>query len=156
MLARCLEQPQGMALVGQLGEGPQLAPALAFMATSARDHGAVGPAVQLLRRALAASPAHHGAALLLVHTLELTQDLSAGLQVGRCKTWLLPWLRSLGRGAGCLQAAAAVQFMARLCVLLVLVLMLMVLMLCRWPSTIAERQMCSWGLGCSYSRWCSC
>jgi hypothetical protein len=71
VLARCMEQPQGMALLEQLGEGPQLAPALTFMATGARDHGAVGPATQLLRRALAASPAHHGAALLLVRALVL-------------------------------------------------------------------------------------
>ncbi len=82
MLARCLEQPQGMALLQDLGSGPHLAASLAFIATSARDHGAVGPAIELLRRALQAAPSHSSVALLLSHTLELSQDLAAGLQVG--------------------------------------------------------------------------
>lgn len=72
-LAECLEREGGIAGVRATVDGDggmQAAAALAFVATAAKDPGAVDAAVELMRDAASIAPGVPAYALALMHTLE--------------------------------------------------------------------------------------
>ena len=90
LLAKCLRDPTGLdCLLKELGGTsgaanasslkPNLAPALAYVATAVKEHGALEAAAELYRRAVALAPSSGSYALNLCHTLEAAGALEEAL-----------------------------------------------------------------------------
>eukprot|EP00741_Cyanophora_paradoxa_P008807 tig00001376_g8524.t1 len=80
-LAGCVKAPSGLALLlSELQSVPSAAPALAFLATVVKEHGAVEEAVSLYERAVELAPASASYALNYVHTLEVLARYERALE----------------------------------------------------------------------------
>ena len=76
-LAESLQSPLGLeCLYEELSTAATVASALAFLATSIKDHGAVDEAIRLYQRTLKLEPAAGSYALNLMHSLEVSLPLS--------------------------------------------------------------------------------
>lgn len=83
-LAESLQSPLGLeCLYEELSTAATVASALAFLATSIKDHGAVDEAIRLYQRTLKLEPAAGSYALNLMHSLEVGYRINDALDVVR-------------------------------------------------------------------------